>query len=84
MSDVDVSLHSTKRKWCHIDRLYHILNLSMAGAAATDTAMNLENQLAAVCAIFEEIYRHAHLGVEYAELREYEIKDALDAAAKGI
>ncbi len=60
------TIYAEKIKPDHIERLNEIAQLAKIGAAATDTALCLDNLGSAQCILFEVIHRLASEGHEMA------------------
>ena len=69
------TIYAVKNQRDHIDRLYEIAHLAKIGAAATDTALNLDHMESAQCTLWEVVHTLAAEGIEMAELERVRIED---------
>ena len=63
----DTSIYAREVEPDHISKLYNIINLSKAGAAASDSSLNIPHMKDALCAVFEQIHVLASEAVDIAE-----------------
>ena len=63
----DTSIYGIGVESDHISKLYNIIQLSKAGAAASDSALDLPHMECALRAVFEQIHILASEAVDIAE-----------------